>query len=152
MSRVFMDDNSGINIIFTRTLDDMLIQNNTLKSSGTTFHGIVPGKAVYPLGRISLEVVFGNAMNFRKETLDFKVVDWKLQYQAILGRPAFAHFMAVPHYAYLKLKMPGPNGVITISGSFVKSDRCDKEFHKIAEAFVAHQDNRTTGLAEEALP
>ena len=60
--------------------------------------------------------------------------------------------MAVPHYAYLKLKMPGPHGVITISGSFVSSDRCDKEFHKISEAFGAHQANRTTGLAEEALP
>src|ERR1041385_2506043 len=108
MSRVFMDGGSGINIIFTRTLDDMLIQNSTLKSSGTTFHGIVPGKAVYPLGRISLEVVFGSTNNFRKEMLDFKVVDWKSQYHAILGRPEFARFMAVPHYAYLKLKIPGP--------------------------------------------
>ena len=147
-----MDGGSGINIIFTRTLDDMLIQNSALKSSGTTFHGIVLGKAFYPLGRISLEVVFGNATNFRKETLDFEVVDWKSQYHAILGRPAFARFMAIPHYAYLKLKMPGPHGVITVSGSFVRSDRCDKEFHKIAEAFVAHQGSRTTGLAEETLP
>ena len=108
MSRVFMDGGSGINIIFTRTLEEMLIQNSTLKSSGTTFHGIVPSKADYPLGKISLEVVFGNANNFRKEMLDFEVVDWKSKYHAILRRPTFAHFMAVPHYAYLKLKMPGP--------------------------------------------
>ena len=127
-----MDGGSGINIIFTRTLDDMLIQDNALKPSGTTFHGIVPGKAVYPMGRISLEVVFRSATNFRKETLDFEVVDWKSQYHAIFGRPAFARFMAVPHYAYLKLKMPGPHGVITISGSFVRFDLCDKEFHKLA--------------------
>jgi len=26
--------------------------------------------------------------------------------------------MAVPNYIYLKLKMPGPNGVITIEGRF----------------------------------
>src|SRR3954468_18449947 len=129
MSRVFMDGGSGINIIFTRTLEEILIQSSALKSSGTTFHGIVPGKAVYPLGKISLEVVFGNAINLRKETLDFEVVDWKSQYHTILGRPAFARFMAVPHYAYLKLKMPAPHEVITISGSFVRSDRYDKEFH-----------------------
>ena len=30
---------------------------------------------------------------------------------------AFARFNAVPHYAYLKLKMPGPRGVISISGN-----------------------------------
>ena len=75
MSRVFMDGGSGINIIFTRTLEEMLIQNSALKTSGTTFHGIVPGKAVYPLGKISLEVVFDSTSNFRKETLDFEVVN-----------------------------------------------------------------------------
>ena len=152
MTRVFMDGGSGINIIFTQTLEEMLIQSFALKSSGTTFHGIVPGKAVYPLGKISLEVVFGSATNFRKETLDFEVVDWKSQYHAILGRLAFARFMVVPHYAYLKLKMPGPHGVITISGSFVRSDRCDKEFHKISEAFGSQQASRATVHAEEAQP
>src|ERR1043165_7577195 len=130
----------------------MLIQNSALKSTGTTFHGIVLGKAVYPLGKISLEFVFGSATNFRKENLDFEVVEWKSQYHAILGRPAFARFMAVPHYAYLKLKMPGPHGVITIGGSFVRSDRCDKEFHKISEAFGTHKASREAELPEEALP
>src|SRR3954467_10987467 len=139
MSRVFMDGGRGINIIFTRTLEEMLIQNSALKSSGTTFHGIVPGKAVYPLGKISLEVVFGSATNFCKETLDFEVVDWKSQYHAILGRPAFARFMAVPHYAYLKMKMPGPRGVITFNDNFIRSNHCDREFHKISETFGAHQ-------------
>ena len=48
--------------------------------------------------------------------------------------------MVVPDYAYLKLKMPGPRGVITISGSFIRSDHCDREFHKISETFGTHQD------------
>ena len=96
--------------------------------------------------------MFGSASNFRKETLDFEVVNWKSQYHAILGRPAFARFMAVPHYAYLKLKMPGPHGVITINGSFVRSDRCDKEFHKISEAFGTFQASKTSGPSEEAIP
>ena len=85
-------------------------------------------------------VVFGNESNFRKETLDFEVVNWRSQYHAILGRPAFARFMAVPHYAYLKLKMPGPRGVITINGSFIRSDRYDREFHRISETFRTHQE------------
>ena len=134
-----MDGGSGINIIFAKTLEEMFIPTSILKTSSTTFHGIVPGKAVYPLGKISLEVVFGNESNFRKETLDFEVVNWRSQYHAILGRPAFARFMAVPHYAYLKLKMLGPRGVITISGSFIRSDQCDREFHKISETFGAHK-------------
>jgi hypothetical protein len=43
--------------------------------------------------------------------------------------------MAVPHYTYLVLKMPGPNGIMTAKGSFELSDLCDKEFHKMAQNF-----------------
>jgi hypothetical protein len=43
--------------------------------------------------------------------------------------------MAVPHYTYLELKMPGPKGIITVKGSFEVSDLCDKEFHKMAQNF-----------------
>jgi hypothetical protein len=43
--------------------------------------------------------------------------------------------MAVPHYTYLVLKLPGPNGIITVKGSFELSDLCDNEFHKMAQNF-----------------
>jgi hypothetical protein len=43
--------------------------------------------------------------------------------------------MAVPHYTYLVLKMPGPKGIITVKGSFEVSDLCDKEFHKMVQNF-----------------
>ena len=47
--------------------------------------------------------------------------------------------MVVPHYAYLKLKMPGPAGVITVNGSFTKSDQCDRDFHKVSDTLGAQQ-------------
>jgi hypothetical protein len=43
--------------------------------------------------------------------------------------------MAVPHYTYLVLKMPGPKGIIIVKGSFELSDLCDKEFNKMAQNF-----------------
>jgi hypothetical protein len=43
--------------------------------------------------------------------------------------------MAVPHYTYLVLKMPGSKGIITVKGSFEVSDLCNKEFHKMAQNF-----------------
>jgi hypothetical protein len=67
--------------------------------------------------------------------MEFEVTDWPSQYHAILGRPAYAWFMAVPHYTYLLLKMPGPNGVIMVTGSFTLSDNCDRELSKISESF-----------------
>jgi hypothetical protein len=44
-------------------------------------------------------------------------------------------YMAVPHYAYIALKIPGPKGVITVKGSFEVSDTCDKEFNRMAQTF-----------------
>ena len=70
-----MDGGSGINIIYANTLRRMNKNLEGLAKSDTTFHGIVPGKPIYPLGSISLEV-FGKPDNYRRETLHFEVVDW----------------------------------------------------------------------------
>ena len=89
----------------------MNISLTNLTPSDTRFHGIVSGKSEIPLGKIWLDVVFGTRENFRREKLEFEVVDFPSQYHAILGRPAYFQFMAVSHHAYLLLKMPGSNGV-----------------------------------------
>jgi hypothetical protein len=135
VERVFMDAGSGINLIYTRTLKAMCISLESLKPTDCSFHGIVPGGANYPLGKIDLDVCFGNSSNYHREKLEFEVMDWPSQYHAILGRPAFAKFMAVPHYAYLTLKIPGPKGTITLQGCFEVSNTCDKEFSRLAQTF-----------------
>jgi hypothetical protein len=53
------------------------------------------------------------------------VVDFPGMYHALLGWPCFTKFMAIPNYTYLKLKMPSPNGVITVKGSFEQACYCD---------------------------
>ena len=62
-------------------------------------------------------MVFGSPDNFRSEELIFDIVPFRSGYHALLGRTAFAKFNVVPHYAYLKLKMPGPRGVIRVNGN-----------------------------------
>ena len=47
------------------------------------------------------------------EYIKFEVADFESSYNAILGRPALAKFMALPHYVYLLLKMPGNTGVLS---------------------------------------
>jgi hypothetical protein len=88
------------------------------------------------MGRVQLEVLFGKKGNSRHEPIWFEVVDISSPYHALLDRPALAKFMAVPHYAYLKMKLPGPTGVITVSGSFKKLLACAKESSRLAEALV----------------
>jgi hypothetical protein len=45
----------------------------------------------------------------------------------VLGRLCYAKFMAVPNYTYLKLKMPGPNEVITVGSTYRHAYECDVE-------------------------
>ena len=51
----------------------------------------------------------------------FDIVPFRTSYHVLLGRTAFACFNAVPNYAYLKLKMPGPCGVIMVNGNTERS-------------------------------
>jgi hypothetical protein len=48
--------------------------------------------------------------------LTFEIADFSGTYHAILGRPCYAKFIAVPNYSYLKLKILGPHRIITIGG------------------------------------
>ena len=66
----------------------------------------------------------------------FEVVDFPRTYHAILGRPCYAKFMAVPNYTYLKLKMLGPNGVITVGSTFSHAFTCDREHFELATAVI----------------
>jgi hypothetical protein len=76
VGRVFIDAGSGINLIYARTLKAMCISLENLKPTDCSFHGIVPGAANYPLGKIELDVCFGNSSNYRREKLEFEVMDW----------------------------------------------------------------------------
>jgi hypothetical protein len=136
--KVFMGGGSSLNLIYADTLQKIKIPMNVLLPTETSFHGIVPGKPTYPLGVIHLDVIFGTPANFRKEKIEFEVIDWPSQYHAILGRPVFARFMAVPHYAYLKLRMPANRGPLKISGSFARSENCDKDFNTLSQTFGIH--------------
>ena len=48
--------------------------------------------------------------------------------------------MAVPHDAYLVLKMPGPSGVITLRGDHQKAYECDRESCDLADTIIASLD------------
>jgi hypothetical protein len=131
-----MDRGSSLNIIYTETLKLMGIGKAQIRPGAAPFHGIAPGKRVTPLGQIDLPVCFGTPSNFRKEVLTFEVVGFRGSYHAVLGRPAYAKFMAIPNYTYLKLKMPGPNGVITTGPSYQHAYECDVESVEYAEALA----------------
>nr|CAE04437.2 OSJNBa0018J19.4 [Oryza sativa Japonica Group] len=110
-----------------------LIPRTELKPSNAPFHGVIPGLSATPLGQITLPVTFGTRENFRTKNVCFEVADFETAYHAILGRPALAKFMAVPHYTYMTMKMPGPRGVISLRSDIKQAVTCDKESCEMAQ-------------------
>jgi hypothetical protein len=136
LTKVLMDGGSSLSIIYNETLGLLQIDLSSIRTGAAPFHGIIPGKRVQPLGQLDLPVCFGTPYNFRKETLTFEVVGFRGTYHAVLGRPCYAKFMAVPNYTYLKLKMPGPNGVITVVSTYRHAYECDVECVEYTEALA----------------
>jgi hypothetical protein len=136
LTKVLMDGGSSLNIIYAETLGLLRVDLSSVRAGAAPFHGIIPGKRVQPLGQLDLPVCFGTPSNFRRETLTFEVVGFRGTYHAVLGRPCYAKFMAVPNYTYLKLKMSGPNGVITVGPTYRHVYECDVECVEYAEAIA----------------
>jgi hypothetical protein len=119
LNKVLIDGGSGLNVLFTKTLKNMKLDiTHMLTKSTSPFYGIVPGNAAIPLGSVVLPVTFEETRgNYHTEYVKFEVADFETSYRAILGRPAIAKFMAVPHYTYLVLKKPSPAGVSHCKGT-----------------------------------
>jgi hypothetical protein len=136
LTKVLMDGGSSLNIIYVKTLGLLEIDLSTIRAGAAPFHGIIPGKRVQPLGQLDLPICFGTPSNFRRETLTFEVVRFRGTYHAVLGRSCYAKFMVVPNYTYPKLKMSGPNGVITVGSTYRHAYKCDVECVDYAEALA----------------
>jgi len=127
----------------------MGIDPSNIKPSKTTFKGVIPGVEARCTGSITLEVVFGSPDNFRSEDLISDIVPFRSGYHALLGRTTFAKFIAVPHYAYLKLKMPGPRGVITVNGNTERSLRTEEHTMALAAEAQSSLFRQTTHSASQ---
>jgi len=94
------------------------------------------------MGRIRLEVVFGTEENFRREPIWFEVADLSSPYHMLLGLPAIAKFMLNAHQPFLKMKLPGAHGIITVLGDYKKSLECSSAGSHLADSLVVAEEKR----------
>src|SRR4051812_30413761 len=153
-SKVLIDVGSSINIMYKDTMLKLGITMNMLEPTKTTFHGIVLGLSCEPIGKIWVDVLFGNRENCRTKAIEFEVVDLVISYHALICRPAMAKFMVTPHIAYLKMKLPGPCRVIIVEGDYKRSISCASVGSSLAESLVItqekHQMMEVAALAKAA--
>ena len=112
-----MDGGNDLNLLYQDTVRKLGINPVVIHLGNTSFQGVTPGPDTPSMGSLTLEVMFGSPDNFRSEKLTFHITPFVSRYQALLGREAFARFNAIPHYASLTLKMPGPKNIISLQGN-----------------------------------
>ncbi|XP_039834478.1 uncharacterized protein LOC120695252 [Panicum virgatum] len=146
LARVLINGSNTLNIIFAKTLEDMGFDMTKLVPSAQAFYGIILGAGSTPFGKVTLPITFGTRDNYRTESIIYEVASFETSYHTILGRPALTKFMEIPNQMYLLLKMPAPNGVLSIQGDIQMSHSCETKNINIAEAM-----ERTTNQALVAL-
>ena len=114
VTKTLIDGGAGLNLLSVEAFILLHVSLERLSLS-KPFSG-VGGGAAYSLGQIRLPVTFGTRDNYRTELVDFDIARIGLPYNAILGYPALAQFMAATHPAYNLMKMPGSKGVLTVKG------------------------------------
>ena len=113
------------------------------------FSGVTDGSTT-PIGQAHLPVTFGKRDNYRTELIDIDVAHIRLPYNAILGYPYLAKFMAATHHGYNVLKMPGSRGIIMVACE-EKDAVCSLE-RAYQAAAVEDPDNEGTVYPPKAVP
>jgi hypothetical protein len=148
VTKTLIDGGAGLNVISIATFETLQVPYDQL-SPTRPFSGVTDGSTT-PLGQVRLPVTFGTRDNYHTELIDFDVAHIGLPYNAILGYPALAKFMAATHHGYNVLKMPGCSGVITVACD-EKDAVCALEYAYRAAA-AEHSDGEGDVAPPEAAP
>jgi hypothetical protein len=105
----------------------MGISHSLLKPSDNPQYGF-DDTSTFPVVKIELPLSFGVAPNARSEQVTFDIVDMVNPYNTIMGRGSINKFEAAIHGLYMCMKIPGPQGAITVYGNQQAVRNIERDF------------------------
>ncbi|GJW82367.1 reverse transcriptase domain-containing protein [Tanacetum coccineum] len=143
--RVYADQGALVEVMFEHCFKNLSPAiKSRLNSTQTDLLGFAED-VVKPLGKIVLEVVFGDRGLFRRVMMKFTVIRAPSPYNVILGRTSLKTLMAVSSSIHSMVKFPTPRGIATLVTQTVIISECRRLEKK---QMVEKEAHRTTPLAE----
>jgi hypothetical protein len=112
INRTLIDGGAGLNIISVEVFENIQVLYHRLMPT-RPFFKVTQGSTTC-IGQVRLPVTFGTRDNYRAKSLDFDIAYIMLPYNAILGYPALAKFMAAMHHSFNVLKISSANITIIV--------------------------------------
>jgi hypothetical protein len=125
VGRVLVDNGSSADILTWQCFSDMGFKREDLQKAEHPLYDF-GNKRIEALGKIDVNVTFGQDATMRTEVITFDVVDFVYPYNAIFGRNTINKFATVIHQGYLLMKIPIAAGVILVYGSQEEARRAER--------------------------
>ena len=109
-------------------------------------------KRIEALGKIELNVTFGEGDTQRTKAITFDVVDINYPYNAIFGRNTLVKFVTVIHQSYLCMKLPLAGGVVTVFGNQEEERRYEDNASSANKTVHAIETPKEDNSAEQSKP
>ncbi|GJZ17534.1 reverse transcriptase domain-containing protein, partial [Tanacetum coccineum] len=112
--RVYVDEGSSVEVMFEHCFENLPEKVRAgLRETRTDLVGFA-GEVAKPLGKIDLEVCFGNEGLSRRTSMKFIIIRAPSPYNIILGRPGLKILHAIPSTIHSMIKFPTPKGIATL--------------------------------------
>ncbi|GJZ18593.1 hypothetical protein Tco_0554716 [Tanacetum coccineum] len=112
--QVYVDEGSSVEVMFEHCFENLSLKIKArLRETHTDLVGFA-GEVSKPLGKIELEVCFGNGGLCRKNFMKFIMVRAPSPYNIILGRSGLKILLAIPSTIHSMMKFSTPKGIATL--------------------------------------
>nr|GEW46452.1 hypothetical protein [Tanacetum cinerariifolium] len=135
--RVYVDEGSSVEVMFEHCFENLDSRIKAkLKETRTDLVGFA-GEISKPLGKIKLEVCFGNGGLRRRTSMKFIIVRAPSPCNIILGRPVLKTFQAIPSIIHSMMKFLTLRGVATlVTWTIIIAEcRCLERKQMVEESF-----------------
>ncbi|GJR53487.1 reverse transcriptase domain-containing protein [Tanacetum coccineum] len=127
----YVDEGSSVEVMYEHCFKNLNPRIKAkLRETQTDLVGFA-GKISKLLGKIELEVCFGNNDLCRRTSMKFIVVRAPSPYNIILGRPGLKTLRAIPSTIHSMMKFPTPKGIATLVTQSVIIVECRHQWEAI---------------------